>query len=50
MISGNPATMKLFQDRADQLLWKAFGREALERPVRVALASGAYGQRQADAR
>jgi DNA-binding NtrC family response regulator len=50
MISGNPEIMELFQDRADQLLWKPFGREALERAVQIALASGAYGQRQADAR
>jgi hypothetical protein len=50
MISGNPTMMELFQDRADQLLWKPFGREALGRAVQAALASGAPGQRKEDPR
>jgi DNA-binding response OmpR family regulator len=48
MISGHPDTMKLFQDRADQLLWKPFMRDQLEQAIQVALASGTYGQRTED--
>jgi DNA-binding response OmpR family regulator len=48
MVSGNPETMQLFQDRVDQLLWKPFGRKELERAVDFALASKTFGQRTED--
>jgi DNA-binding NtrC family response regulator len=48
MISGHPDIMERFQDRADQLLWKPFGRDALKRAVGHALASDVLGQRKQD--
>jgi DNA-binding NtrC family response regulator len=48
MISGHPDVMKRFQDRADQLLWKPFGREGLKRALCHALASDVRGQRKED--
>ena len=45
MISGNPKMMELFHGRADQLLWKPFTRDVLNKAVRVAFASDVYGQR-----
>ena len=48
MISGHPSMMELYQDRADQLLWKPFGRAELERAVDHALASEIAGQREED--
>ena len=50
MISGHPDTMERYQDRADQLLWKPFGRAELERAVDHALASEIAGQREEDPR
>jgi DNA-binding NtrC family response regulator len=48
MISGNPKEMELFQNRADQLLWKPFRRADLERAIQHALASHTFGQRVED--
>ena len=48
MISGHPGMMERYQDRADQLLWKPFGRAELERAVEHALASEIAGQREED--
>jgi DNA-binding NtrC family response regulator len=48
MISGHPDIMERYQDRADQLLWKPFGRAELERAVEHALASEIAGQREED--
>ena len=48
MISGHPGIMERYQDRADQLLWKPFGRAELERAVDHALASEIAGQREED--
>jgi two-component SAPR family response regulator len=48
MISGHPKEMEAFNDRADQLLWKPFGREQLARAVKYALASEVRGQRKED--
>jgi DNA-binding NtrC family response regulator len=48
MISGHPDIMERFQDRADQLLWKPFGRDALKQAVGHALASDVLGQRKQD--
>jgi DNA-binding response OmpR family regulator len=48
MVSGHPETMQSFQDRADQLLWKPFGRKELERAVNFAFASRTFGQRTED--
>jgi two-component system OmpR family response regulator len=48
MFSGRPEMMELFQNRADQLLWKPFGRAELERAVRQAFASYTFGQRDED--
>jgi two-component system, OmpR family, response regulator len=48
MISGHPDMMERYQDRADQLLWKPFGRAELERAVDHALVSEIAGQREAD--
>jgi two-component system, OmpR family, response regulator len=48
MISGHPDIMERYQDRADQLLWKPFGRAELERAVDHALASEIAGQREED--
>jgi two-component system, OmpR family, response regulator len=48
MISGHPGIMERYQDRADQLLWKPFGRAELERAVDHALASEIAGQRVED--
>lgn len=48
MISGHPAKMKEFQDRADQLLHKPIRRTDLERAVHLALASEVRGQRNED--
>ena len=50
MISGDPAKMKEFHDRADQLLWKPFRRTELQLAVERALMSAVPGQRQQDAR
>jgi DNA-binding NtrC family response regulator len=48
MISGHPVQMEAAQDRADQLLWKPFGSDALKRAVDYAFASGTKGQRKED--
>jgi two-component system, OmpR family, response regulator len=48
MISGSPKEMELFQNRADQLLWKPFRRADLERAIQHALASHTFGQRRED--
>ena len=48
MISGHPDIMERFQGRADQLLWKPFGREQLKRAVGHALESEVCGQRKED--
>jgi DNA-binding NtrC family response regulator len=48
MISGHPTQMEAAQDRADQLLWKPFGIDALKRAVDHALASSTFGQRKED--
>src|SRR4051794_18460879 len=37
MISGNPEMMESFHNRADQLLWKPFGRDKLRNAVEAAL-------------
>jgi DNA-binding NtrC family response regulator len=37
MISGHPAIMKAYRDRADQLLWKPFAGDALKRAIEHAL-------------
>jgi len=46
IISGNPAMMQEFHDRADQLLWKPFRREGLKAAVEQALLSTVSGQRR----
>jgi DNA-binding NtrC family response regulator len=48
MISGHPQIMKAYDERADQLLWKPFGSDALERAVDYAFASNTRGQRKED--
>jgi two-component system, OmpR family, phosphate regulon response regulator OmpR len=48
MISGRPATIEAYHDRADQLLRKPFTREELRRAVDYAFASGTFGQRKED--
>jgi DNA-binding NtrC family response regulator len=48
MISGEPALMEKFHDRADQLLHKPFASKELQRAVEHALASEVRGQRVAD--
>jgi hypothetical protein len=48
MISGSPKETELFQNRADQLLWKPFRRADLERAIQHALASHTFGQRRED--
>jgi DNA-binding response OmpR family regulator len=48
MISGSPKEMELFQNRADQLLWKPFRRADLERAIQHAFASHTFGQRRED--
>ena len=48
MISGHPTQMVASQARADQLLWKPFGGEALKRAVDHAFASDTSGQRKED--
>jgi two-component system, OmpR family, response regulator len=48
MISGNPATMEAFHNRADQLLWKPFRQGDLMRAIEHALASETLGQRIVD--
>ena len=48
MISGNPAKMHEFHDRADQLLWKPFRREGLKAAIEQALLSTVSGQRRED--
>jgi len=48
MISGNPAKMHEFHDRADQLLWKPFRREGLKAAIEQALFSTVSGQRRED--
>ena len=48
MISGRPEIMEAYQNRADQLLWKPFAGEALQRAVDHAFASGTFGQRKED--
>jgi DNA-binding NtrC family response regulator len=48
MISGNLETMEAYNNRADQLLRKPFGRDALKRAVNYAFASAMLGQRKED--